>query len=122
MADTLHANPAGQAAPGAGVCTIPPDLARQLDSLLNDRDKLRTLRERHHAFLVHALQSMPGTEVVRHRAACAWSCIEAADLASDAALRLALDALRCCGVVVDVPDTDEAAADDGAADTEGDKP
>lgn len=104
----------------AGACTVPADLAQQIDALLNDRDKLRDLWEGNHVHLVHALQAMPGTDAARAWAARAWACMEAADLASDAALRLALDALRCCGVAVDVVPADDAEA--AAAEGEGVEP
>lgn len=105
---------------GAGACTVPADLAQQIHALLNDRDKLRDLWERNHVYLVHALQDLPRTDAARTWAARAWACMEAADLAADAALRLALDALQCCGVVVDVaPASDDEPAD---ADAEGIEP
>lgn len=101
----------------AGVCTVPADLACQLDDLLNDREKLRSGVERQHARLVHTLQAMPGTEAARHLANSAGLFGEAADLAADAALRLALAALRCCGVMVDLPAVDDGPAD--LTDSEG---
>lgn len=104
----------------AGVCIVPADLARQLDDLLNDRDKLREVFERRHVHLAHTLQAMPGTEAARHLAHSAWACSEAADLAADAALQLALAALRCCGVVVDLPAVDDCPAD--MTDSEGGEP
>ena len=101
----------------AGVCTAPADLARQLNDLVNDRDKLRSLLDSQHLHLAHTLQAIPGTEAARHLAHSAWACGEAADRAADDALHLALAALRCCGVVVDLPPAGDAQPE--LADSEG---
>ena len=101
----------------AGVCTAPADLARQLNDLLNDRDKLRSRLDSQHLHLAHTLQAIPGTDAARHLAHSAWACGEAADRAADDALHLALAALRCCGVAIDLPPAGDAQPE--LADSEG---
>lgn len=100
----------------ADACTVPQDLARRLDDLLTDRDKLRELYERKHTHMVYALQELPGTKPALDLAYRAWAAAEAADLAAEAALQMALQALRCSGVAVDLP-----VDDDAQADSEGDE-
>ena len=101
----------------AEACTVTPDLAHQLDALLTARDNIRDLYEHHHVRLVHALLARVGTEAACELAHRAGACAEAADQAADAALRLAMDALRCCGVAVEVPAADDCQPE--PADNEG---
>ena len=101
----------------AGACAEPADLDRTLRQLLSDRDLFGGMRGRLCLRLVHSLAQQPSTAAARDLAHRAWACGEAADAATNEALRLLQAKLHSLSLVVDIPAADEREPE--PADSEG---